>query len=1126
MVNVVGASGSTLPAAPSPAPSGCSPSTTTSPPPLSPRSMSTLMVVVHVAFLAPALALVSILVVGGLDQLKKNPTILKIEVKVPFSLSAKRPEVFETNLSTFEPLGMGCTVTFGPRSNQMNDKHDGPEIRYQSGRGQATHGTAGVHERGSAPVDTIITALTRQGFHSDLREYCNWKYHQLLPIIAEKVHQEKVQQEKLKAVKARLNFEEASQYFESGASSKRMSLKERLGSRHAHSMSGSREPRRGHFESPRKRGPERRTVFKRLEKGLFHRLGDKEKERWAMPTWCHMFNSTLTGNAKVWFDDLPKDSIDSYDDLKEAFLENYLHQKKCIKDLVEIHNIKRGDEEFREQFVRSRAKAELQEGRLLEPTKAGTKARQIHSPHKNTKIDPGYKQRKVQAFSANDNPGRKRNASKFCEFHGEVGHTTDECMHLKRKIEEMLKARQAAGDTDGTTMVEGSQVEGYSNFLSRVSNFFSTTRGGRWDGGSHDYQNQNGRTLRASHKQMILATTPLVGFSEEIIWPLGQISLLVKIGDEEHSAFAWMNFMVPADMTGVPRHIAGHMLNIREGCLPVRQKKRGQAPKRNKAICKEVEKLVDADIMKEVYYHSWLSNPVMTTEAQMAFKQMKKWIAELPMLTAPKEKKELIMYPAASKEANIAVLMTKRDGKQMPIYFVTRALQSQEVNYTPMEKLILASILSNPEVAGRFLEWRFELEEHDIHYRPRTSAKGQILTDFIIELLEDDPLDTPMEDKKELPDPCVLFTDGSSCIDGSRPNLIMTTPKGMEFTYALKFRFNATNNEAEYEALIAGLRIAEQIGIKNLQANVDSRLVSNQVNRVYAAKEPGMIKYLEKVKNLISAFEEFSIKQVPRGENKKSDALSKMASTSFAHLSKQVLVEELKEKSIDENEVLAVLEEEGRTWMTPIYEYLTKEILPKEKRKARSIRRKAGELRFTGDPRGVMQHACRSEICGGKSFKIRVFWKTMDTDARNLIEAKPVAAITGAQVKKFVWDNILCRFGLPRKIIFDKGKQFRDNPFKDLCEKLCIRECFTSVKHPQANGLVERANRSLSEGIKAQLDKRSKNWLEDISHVLWAHRTMIKSSNGETPFSWSGSGDPSRDWHANLVDYGSRYDQK
>ncbi|GJS75581.1 hypothetical protein Tco_0725462 [Tanacetum coccineum] len=69
--------------------------------------------------------------------------------------------------------------------------------------------------------------------------------------------------------------------------------------------------------------------------------------------------------------------------------------------------------------------------------------------------------------------------------------------------------------------------------------------------------------------------------------------------------FAWK----PMDMTGVPPHIAKHRLNVREGCLPVRQKKRSQALERNKAIREEVEKLVDADIMKEVHYHSWLSNP-------------------------------------------------------------------------------------------------------------------------------------------------------------------------------------------------------------------------------------------------------------------------------------------------------------------------------------------------------------------------------------------------------------------------------------------------------------------------------------------------------------------------------------
>ena len=117
------------------------------------------------------------------------------------------------------------------------------------------------------------------------------------------------------------------------------------------------------------------------------------------------------------------------------------------------------------------------------------------------------------------------------------------------------------------------------------------------------------------------------------------------------------------------------------------------------------------------------------------------------------------------------------------------------------------------------------------------------------------------------------------------------------------------------------------------------------------------------------------------------------------------------------------------------------------------------------------------------------------------IEAKAVATISGTQVKKFVWNDIVCRFGLPGEIVSDNGKQFSGDPFKEWCEKLNIVQRFASVKHPQSNGPVERANRSLGEGIKARLGENNKNWLEELPHVLWAHRTMIKTSNNDTPFS-------------------------
>ncbi|GJZ65338.1 reverse transcriptase domain-containing protein [Tanacetum coccineum] len=857
------------------------------------------------------------------------------------------------------------------------------------------------------------------------------------------------------------------------------------------------------------------------------------------------------------------------------------------------------------------------------------------------------------------------------------------------------------------------------------------------DGGSASeilYEHCFSRLRPEIKRQLIPATTPLIGFSGEIIWPIGQIQLLVTIGDEEHSASALMNFVVvrspspyngiigrpgvrklqavpstvhgmlkipvdggvitlkssrlvplecamvsgpertlpanetkveerikvainpeypeqtimigstlteegrnklcsllqqnldvfawkPADMTGVPRHIAEHRLNVRKGCSPVRQKKRGQAADRNQAIQEEVGKLVEAGIMREVHYHDWLSNPVMvrkhdnswrmcvdfkdlnkacpkdgyplpeidwkveslcgfpfkcfldaykgyhqiqmakedeektafitnqgifcytkmpfglrnagatyqrlvdkafhkqigrnlevyvddlviksrtedeivrdmeetfqtlreinmklnpkkctfgieegiflgykvstrglkvcpdkvdavlslsspkclkdvqklngklaslnrflaksaekslpffktlkkctrksdfywTTEAEEAFKQMKQLIAELPMLVAPMEKEELIVYLAAAKETVSAVLMMEREAKQMPVYFVSRALRGPEVNYTSMEKLVLALV----HASKRLKRTQSIGQRVDIgRLYSRTTKRG-----------------------------IFGYSNGRR---GGTPTTSMDTC----------LRRDHLHTTAEYEALIAGLKIAEQMGVKNLKANVDSRLVANQVNGTYVAKENDMVRYLDKhpcvgplqanyARKLIRACQDCQVhKPVPRSPQQK---LSPITSP----------------------------------W--PFYKW------------------------------GIDIAGPFPEGPG----KVKFLIVAIDYFTK-WIEAKPMATITGNQIKKFMWDNIICRFGLPGEIISDNGKQFQDNPFKDWCEKLCIRQHFASIKHPQTNGLVERANRSLGEGIKARLDKRSKKWMEELIHVRWAHRTMIKSSNGDTPFS-------------------------
>ncbi|GKA20338.1 reverse transcriptase domain-containing protein [Tanacetum coccineum] len=382
-----------------------------------------------------------------------------------------------------------------------------------------------------------------------------------------------------------------------------------------------------------------------------------------------------------------------------------------------------------------------------------------------------------------------------------------------------------------------------------------------------------------------------------------------------------------------------------------------------------------------------------TPEAEHAFKQLKQHFSELPMLVAPKPKEELIAFLFASHGAISAVLMTERDKVQTPVYFVSRALQGPELNYTLMEKLVLALVFAAKRLRRYF-------QEHHV----------AILADFLVEKPNEASPDTSMVETPQ--EPWTLFTDGSSCVDGSGAGLILTSPEGTEFTYAIRFQFTASNNEAEYEALIAGLRIAAQMGVRNVHVSVDSKLVANQVLGTYVAKEENMIKYLEKAKSLISDFTNFSISQVPRSKNKKADALSKIASTSFAHLSKQVLVEVLKEKSIQEEEVATVVEEEGPTWMTPIMEYLKDGTLPDDRKEASKLRIKARQyellegvlyrrsflkpwLRCVGPLqadyviREIHEGSCsmhagpRSVVA--KAMRLGYYWPTMHRDARDMI---------------------------------------------------------------------------------------------------------------------------------------------
>ncbi|GJT35327.1 reverse transcriptase domain-containing protein [Tanacetum coccineum] len=207
---------------------------------------------------------------------------------------------------------------------------------------------------------------------------------------------------------------------------------------------------------------------------------------------------------------------------------------------------------------------------------------------------------------------------------------------------------------------------------------------------------------------------------------------------------------------------------------------------------------------------------------------------QLPLLVAPKPKEELIIYLSASYGALSAVLMTERGTIQTLVYFISRALQGLELNYTPMEKLVLSLVFAAKRLQRKVAKMKRHAGRTQYHIPSKDVGKR---------------------------------TDIGRLPHGSGAGLILTNPEGAEFTYALRFQFTASNNEAEYEALIAGLWIATQMGVRNIQ----------------------------------------------------------------------VLIE----KSIQEKEVTTVVEEEGTTWMTPIVEYLKDGTLLGDRKEASKLRIKA-----------------------------------------------------------------------------------------------------------------------------------------------------------------------------------------
>src|ERR1051325_10307850 len=345
-----------------------------------------------------------------------------------------------------------------------------------------------------------------------------------------------------------------------------------------------------------------------------------------------------------------------------------------------------------------------------------------------------------------------------------------------------------------------------------------------------------------------------------------------------------------------------------------------------------------------------------TEACEEAFNSLKQLLSAPPVLVRPKENSQLTLYLAVTDGAVSSVLVQDTEEGERPVYFVSKVLKGAEIRYQKIEKLALAlvttarklrhyflghpvqvktnfplkQVFKKPDLAGRMVSWAVELSEYEISFSPRTSIKSQSLADFVVELVS-----PPGKDSTQR---WILSVDGSSNLKGSGAGVVLEGPGEMVLEYSLRFGFSTSNNQAEYEALLAGLRLTLEVGVTHLLVRTDSQLVAGRVDGSFQTKDPTLAKYVQQAVPLGRRFEVFEICHIVGEETPRADLLSRLASSKDSVINKSVIREVLPVPSVEKEESLAVHDEDDG-WMSPIVRYLQQDTLPADRDKARRLKK-------------------------------------------------------------------------------------------------------------------------------------------------------------------------------------------
>ncbi|XP_022891492.1 uncharacterized protein LOC111406334 [Olea europaea var. sylvestris] len=285
-----------------------------------------------------------------------------------------------------------------------------------------------------------------------------------------------------------------------------------------------------------------------------------------------------------------------------------------------------------------------------------------------------------------------------------------------------------------------------------------------------------------------------------------------------------------------------------------------------------------------------------TKECQDAFNELKRQLARPPVLSKPK---------------------AEENGIQHPVYYVSKALHEAELRYSAVEKLTFTLLMAARKLRSYFLEHPIEVLTN--------SPLRQTLQKF----------DTFGRMKET---PWKLYIDGSSTKERSGADVVLISPDHRMFCEALPFDFKASNNEAEYEALIAGARMASGLGISDLILHSDSQLVVNQANGVYMAKKDRMDNYLHVVKKELERFKTTQVKQIPRSQNNHADALARLATSEGIEEFDSIPVGRISLPSIELDKVVLMMIDPKPTWQEEIISYLKTGKYPENPAEARKLR--------------------------------------------------------------------------------------------------------------------------------------------------------------------------------------------